>query len=75
MKYGKRIESTDSVVDCHICNAQNDVSHKVEIIKNDNNHGNDWAGIHCKKCQTLITVVITIMGVNSIENLLKATNI
>ncbi len=62
---------SDSYVNCHICETRHNVDLQVYKINTDNNHGKDIAGTKCTNCGTLMSVVITIYGVRTVENLLK----
>lgn len=58
----------DSYINCHICKTSNNVDKQVYRIETDNTHGNQFAAKHCDKCKTLITVVVGMCGVRSIES-------
>lgn len=56
-------------VNCPICKTENDVSVPVYLLMNAPNES--YKGTHCKKCNSAITVVITMsQGLQALENLI-----
>lgn len=60
----------DSYVVCHVCGQENNADMQCYRITNNHHHGNDFCGVKCSQCKTVLTVVITERGVNTIENMI-----
>lgn len=61
-------KSTCSFVNCHVCGSLEDVSKTAYVL---NGGKKETCGQSCSKCGTVMTIVITMQGLRTLENLIK----